>query len=139
MRIRHTVTDTAIVEQRADLEPPCRCRAWARFIEPGVAPRFGDATWDAAGTGLWLAFSDGPLRWLSHLDAPLHDTKVADLPPNATWRILGISPDDRWVVLGDEEADLGPLALVDTAAGESRILARPDASGVTPFFAGWVR
>jgi hypothetical protein len=54
-------------------------------------------------------------------------------------RIVGVSPDDRWVVIGSDEFDPGPLVLVDTAAGESRILAQPDASGATPTFGGWVR
>jgi hypothetical protein len=52
-------------------------------------------------------------------------------------KIVGISPDDRWVVLAPDES--GPLVLVDTVAGESRTLAQHDALGVTPTFGGWVR
>ena len=40
---------------------------------------------------------------------------------------------------GRRPDDTAPLVLVDTAAGESRILAQPDASGATPTFGGWVR
>jgi hypothetical protein len=134
-----TQSDTAIIEFRPEFEPPCQCKVWARFIEPGADPHFGDAVWDANGRGLWLPFNDGPRHWLSHFAKPLTETKVADLPPNVASRIVGISPDDRWVVLGSDQIEPGPLVLVDTAAGESRILAQPDASGAAPTFGGWVR
>jgi len=134
-----TQSDTAIIELRPEFEPPCQCKAWARFIEPGDDAHFGDALWDANGRGLWLIFTDGRRHWLSHFAKPLTETKVADLPPGVVSRIVGISPDDRWVVLASDEIEPGPLVLVDTAAGESRILAQPDAAGVTPTFGGWVR
>jgi hypothetical protein len=134
-----TESETAIVEFREDLGRSCHCRAWARFVEPGTDPHFGDAVWDRTGSGIWLTRSDEAEQWLSYLDAPLSETKVADLPPTGSWQIRGISPDDRWLVLGTDASEPGPLVLVDTAAGEARVLARPDASGVTPTFAGWVR
>jgi hypothetical protein len=132
-----TGSDTAIIEVRPEFEPPCQCQVWARFVQPGNDPTFGDAVWDANGTGLWLTYSQGANRWLSHLDKPMSPTKVADLPPAVVSKIVGISPDDRWVVLAPDES--GPLVLVDTVAGESRTLAQHDALGVTPTFGGWVR
>ena len=133
-------SDTAIVELRPDLDPPCSCRAWARFVQPGPDPHFGDGLWDARGRGVWLTFSDGPRRWLSHLVEPLRETKVAELPPDRGWHIVGISSDDRWVVLGvDASEPQAALALVDTQAGAARILATVDPDGSLPAFGGWVR
>jgi hypothetical protein len=132
-------SDTAIIEVRPEFERPCQCKAWARFVEPGNDPTFSDAVWDAGGTGLWLVNGQDANHWLSHLDKPMSPTKVADLPPGVGWQIRGISPDDRWIVLGGDETDPAPLILVDTAAGEARVLAQPNAAGFLPFFAGWVR
>ena len=133
-------SDAAIVEVRGDLAPPCQCVSWARFTNPGDDPQFQEATWDRAGTGVWIVFSQGTQRWLSHVQTPLVDAKVADLPPDRGWRIVGISADDRWVVLRVDESEPRPaLALVDTQAGAARILAEPDRDGTLPMFGGWVR
>ena len=135
-----TGSEAAIIEIRGDLAPPCQCVAWARSTDPGDAPQFQEATWDRAGTGIWIVFSQGRQRWLSHVQTPLVDTKVADLPPDRGWRVVGISNDDRWVVLRvDESEPRAALALVDTRAGTARILAEPEPDGALPTFGGWVR
>jgi hypothetical protein len=134
-----TASETAIVEFRPDLPSACDCQVWARVVEPGGGPFFSNAVWDRDGTGLWLVFAGGSETWLSHLREPLVDAKVADLPPDQPWRIRGISTDDRWIVVGGDEDGQGVLALVDTSADLSRVLARPDATGATPMFAGWAR
>jgi hypothetical protein len=133
-----TGSETAIAESRPGLPGACECLIWVRSVEPGDAPSFGEPVWDHDGTGFWVVFSDEDSQWLSHMTAPLKESKVADLPKDASWRIEGISADDRWVVLGDFNGG-GPLLLVETASGESRILARPDVAGNVPSFAGWVR
>jgi len=132
-----TESETAIVETRPGLPGACECVVWLRSVTPGDDPTFGEPVWDRNGTGFWVVFSDGDSQWLSHVTAPLKAVKVADLPGDTTWRVEGISRDDRWIVLGDLNGG-GPLLLVDTTSGESRILARPDAAGNAPAFAGWV-
>ena len=134
-----TESETAIVEFRPDLEGSCECQAWARAVSSRDDPGFSEAVWDRDGTGVWLTFAGKSERWLSHLREPLVDTKAADLPPDQSWHIIGISADDRWVVVGGADVGQGELVLVDAAAGVGRILAQPDALGVTPMFAGWVR
>jgi hypothetical protein len=131
-------SETVLVERRADLPGACHCLAWVRMTEPGDDPRFGDAIWDAAGTGVWvpMAEHDGEERWLSHVTEPTVDSRVADLPDNGDWRIVAISPDDHWVVLAGEEA--GEIVLVDSLAGE--VVAGARNGEVTAVeFAGWVR
>jgi hypothetical protein len=132
-----TQSETAITERRSDLPGPCNCIVWARNVQPGDDPAFGDAVWDANGTGIWIAFSKGDRRWLSHLVEQEVDRPVADLPASQDWRIAGISADDRWVVVASEA---GSLVLVDTATGAAREIARVQgAFSPAPMFAGWVR
>lgn len=131
-------SETAITEYRAALPGPCHCMSWASRIEPGEDPGFGDAVWDAAGTGIWLIFAKDDRRWLSHVVKPKVDNPVADLPPDGDWAIVGISADDRWVVTA--ALTDGKLVLVDTVAGAAREIAR--VQGIVnpaPMFGGWVR
>jgi len=133
-----TQSETAIVEVRPDLGGACNCAVWVRSIQPGDDPSFGEPIWDNDGDGVWVVFSDKDSHWLSHMIAPLKESRIADLPPGTSWRVEGISADDRWIILGDFNGG-GPRLLVDTASGESRVLARPDAAGNASLFAGWVR
>lgn len=131
-------SETAITEYRADLPGPCSCMSWVSRIEPGEDPGFGDAVWDAAGTGIWLILSKDDRRWLSHVVKPKVDNPVADLPPGSDWAIVGISADDRWVVAA-ALAD-GQLVLVDSVAGAAREIARVQGNiNPAPMFGGWVR
>jgi hypothetical protein len=131
-------SETVLIEGRADLPAPCHCVAWARTVQPGDDPAFSDGIWDADGNGVWLVFTKGNRRWLSHLAEPLVDRPVADLPAAEGWRIAGISSDDRWVVVASPE--LGSLVLVDTVAGAAREIARVQgAFNPAPTFGGWVR
>ena len=128
--------DTALVEPRAGLEPPGI--VWFAFQEPGDNPHFGDFAWDAAGTGLWIVFSNvaGDQSWLSHVTEPKKDSRIVDLPGNAVWQLVGLSPDDHWIVLSSD--DVGQLVLVDTVRREARVLAQSALAGsAAPFFVGW--
>jgi hypothetical protein len=131
-------SETALTEQRADLPGACHCIVWASKIDPGNAPGFGDSAWDAAGRGVWIVYTQGERRWLSHLTTPRVDSPAADLPPGTDWSIAGISTDDRWVVASSAEP--GVLVLVDTVAGAAREIARVQGDvNPAPMFAGWVR
>jgi hypothetical protein len=132
-----TQSDTVITESRTDLPGSCKCIVWARNVQPGDDPAFGDPVWDADGAGMWIVFSKGDRRWLSHLVTPEVDRPVADLPAAQVWRIAGISANDHWVVVASEA---GSLVLVDTAAGTAREIARVQGPfSPAPMFAGWVR
>jgi hypothetical protein len=128
-------SETAVIERRIDLPGPCGCLAWVRMIEPGNDPRFGDPVWDAAGTGIWvpMAERDGERRWLSHVTTPDRDMPVAELPDDGDWRIAGISPDDRWVVLSGSE-----LIVVDTHRGEA-VVALRNGEVTSVHFGAWRR
>jgi hypothetical protein len=132
-----TESEVVIAERREDLPGACQCLIWARKVDPGDDPGFGEADWDMNGRGIWLVFSKDERRWLSHVAPPLVDTPVADLPPGVEWSIAGISSDDRWIVLASTEG--GILVLVDTAAGAAREIARAFGDDDPPRFAGWVR
>jgi hypothetical protein len=135
-------SESALIEQRADLPPPCHCLTWASRVEPGDDPGFGAGIWDARGIGIWVIYAkdqdtNAEHSWLSHLLEPRNDRPVLDLP-RGHWSIAGISSDDRWIILSDLEA--GSLVLVDTAAGAAREIARiRDTVGPAPMFGGWVR
>lgn len=133
-------SEVAVVETRADLPGPCRCLVWVMRVEPGDGPAFGDYSWDAARTGIWVlrAAGDGPKRWLSHITTPEVDAPVVDLPAGGSWRIAALSPDDRWLVLeGTESRDVLVVDTVGRGVRVVRAVVGPEDRG--PFFGGWVR
>jgi len=134
-------SEVVVAEYRPDLPGNCHCIVWVRQVDPSDDPTFGEAFWDAGGTGVWvlMAARDGEARWLSHVTTPAVDAPVADLPAGAEWQIVGVSDDDRWVVLA--AAQQRHLALTDTTTGATTIVAWAvgGEGSVGPRFAGWIR
>jgi hypothetical protein len=130
-----TESETALVDFGPGICPGCI--VWASHVEPSDDPTFGDYTWDAAGTGLWLVrgAADGKTRWLAHLPAPKDEDRILDLPARADLTIVGIAPDDRWLVFATDDGKR--LLVADTANGTTRQLARTAGEGANVVFAGW--